>query len=192
MIATVPVSRLAPLEYRYALDAAMVWLADRHVLVRCELPELKHEVQQRIPRPVAAGADAALWIEPRAATWQAELASLVKALPAGAPIIIIASRPLARLIPERRTWDGTALGMQFGGFRRLYRALAHAGLRVDSSYGVHSVQAIGLNLLGQQAERWGRPDIGDRLHFAARRRYCATGVSVFSTVGLLVARKGHA
>ena len=194
-LGTRPVSALAPLDYRYALDAAMPLLAGPDPpLVHCAVPELAAEIRQRLPHAAGAtgvdGAPAALWVEPRAAGWADELRVLAAALSADAPLVIVASQPLARLLPERRSWRGQPLGLTWGGVERLCRALSHHRLRLEARHGVHSVVAIGLSLMGQAVARAGRPALGDRLHFAARLRYRTTGpFAALATVALLLARK---
>jgi hypothetical protein len=183
---------VAPLDYRYALDGALAVLGGRVApVVRCRVPELEDEIGWRIPRAAELGAaTAALWVEPQAGDWQAELDELARALPQGSRLAIVASRPLARLIPERRSWGGQPLGLRPGGIGRLARAVWRAHFRLEASYGFHSPLAIGTSLLSQWAERLGRPDLGDQLHFAARGRYCVTGpLAALATVALLVARK---
>lgn len=190
MIGACPVTTLAPLDYRYALDAALALLAGKPTLVRCDLPELASEVGQRISQPAATDMSAALWIEPSADRWQDVLASFTLMLPVGTLLVVIASRPLAQLLPERRAWSGQPLGIQHGGIGRLRRALVQSQFRLEATYGIHSVAAIALNMLSQRMERLGRPDLGDRLHFAARLRYCATGPAAsLAAVALLSARK---
>jgi hypothetical protein len=160
-------------------------------ILRCNLPELEHEVRQRIPDWAGASVvRAGLWIEPLADTWPAELQALAGALPAGAPLVVVASRPLAHLLPERRSWGGRPLSFRPGGIGRLRRGLRRAGLVLEASYGIHSAVAIGLNALSWQMAYLGRPDLGDRIHFAARLRYRAEGpLAALSTVALLIARK---
>lgn len=185
---------LAPLDYRYALDAAMSTLAGiPQPLVKCGVHALQDEVSQRIPVQLKQGpALGGLWIEPLSATWNSDLHLLLTGLAFAAPLVIVASRPLARLIPERASWDGQPLGLKPGGLGRLRRALTQMRWTVESSYGIHSALAIALSVVGQQLERIGRPDLGDRLHFAARLRYCNEGVfSPLSTVAVLVVRKGQ-
>jgi hypothetical protein len=193
MIGFVPISELAPLDYRYALDASMPTLARVQSLrVRCHVPQLLREIRQRIPgcseEPVV---EAALWVEPMLDTWREDLKALAHGLPAGGQLVVIASQPLARLLPERAGWCGQPVVLALSGMIRLQRALAHTGFILEASYGVHALSAIGLNLLGQQMARRGRADLGDRLHFAARLRYCSHGLLVpLATVALLFARKG--
>jgi hypothetical protein len=190
MIGCLPMSALTPLDYRYALDAAMAALPGGVTpLVLCDVPELASEVQQRLSSWIVNGPTmAALW----ANDWRTNLAWLVSRLPVGATLAVIASRPLARLLPERRAWAGNPLGLRRGGIRSFGQTLRRSGFRLEA-YGIHSAHAIGLSLLSQQLTRWGKPDIGDRLHFAARQRYCTTGpLAALSTVALLIARKEHA
>lgn len=190
-----PVSRLAPLDYRYALDAALALLGDAAPMVRCDQPELAAECAQRgAPlQPVARVAHpcATLWVEPQRTNWRLTLEQLAAALPAGARLAVVAARPLARLLPERRTWSGAALGLRPGGMAQLRLGLYQAGLRITAVYGVHSPVAIGLNSLGGLLARAGRPDLGDRLEFAARLRYLARGwAAPLATVALILAHKG--
>lgn len=192
MIGALPRYAQAPLDYRYPLDAAMPWLAGcPRVAVLCHIPELGGEVSQRIPAPAGPGpASAALWIEPQVHGWQADLAGLAERLAPGAPLAIVASQPLARILPERRAWPDAPLGLQPGGLRRLGRALAAAGLPVEQRHGVHAVSAILTNQLGQRLAQWGRPELGDRLEFAARLRYRAAAPwDALATVGLWLARR---
>jgi hypothetical protein len=195
MIGTLPVVALAPLDYRYALDAAMAVLAHAEApLVVCDAAELVGEVHQRVPhRAKIRPASAALWVEPLADTWQAELITLTDSLTSAATLAIVASRPLARILPERRAWGVQPLGLQLGGLGGLRRALSPAGFTLVESHGIHSVYAIGLNLLSRWMEHRGRADLGDRLHAAARLRYCTAGrLATLSTVALLIARKDRA
>lgn len=192
MIGTLPMADLAPLDYRYALDAALT-LLDRtgDLRVVCNLPALDREIRQRIaPAAPPVPASGALWVEPLATAWPAQLAALSEQLAPGATLALIASRPLARLIPERRTWQVKPLGTQLAGLSTLRRGLRQAGYRISAEYGMHSALSIGLSLLSQQLERRGRPDLGDRLHFAARLHYCKTGPqTVLATVALVQASK---
>lgn len=192
MIGTLPMAALAPLDYRYALDAARTLFAPQATpMIRCNLAELDAEVHQRFARESAAMEQGILWIEPLAVSWRAELNDLTERLPPGAPLVVIMSQPLARMVPERRSWSGTPVGMQLSGINQLLEALRSAGLRIEARHGIHSVASIVLSQVSRQAARLGRPDLGDRLHFAARLRYCAHGpLAALATVGLVVARKG--
>lgn len=190
MIADLPVAALAPLDYRAALDAAMPLLAPSAGVI-CNRPELVGEVRQRLPHWQRGPVAAALWVEPLTATWQADLALLTATLSRQARLVVVASRPLALLLPECRGWPQTGLGATCGGLRRLRAGLRRAGLRTEASYGFHTLQSMVLNLLSARADRLGRPDLADRLHFAARLAYCARGpLAAGATVALLVVRKG--
>src|SRR6185369_1382386 len=117
MIGAYPVAALAPLEYRYALDAAMSFVGRRAApIVRCELDLLEAEIRQRLPcwadTPRAASA---LWAEPQADSWPAGLEALAGAIAHGGTLVVVASRPLARILPERRGWPGRPLGLLPGG-----------------------------------------------------------------------------
>lgn len=183
---------LVPTDYRVALDAVMPLLTGQGPpLVRCEVPILAAEVRQRLPRWAGAvPARAALWVEPMRGNCQAVLESIVKCLEHEADLLVVASRPAARLLPERRGWLGEPLGIRPGGLRRLRRTLLDHGFIVRDEYGLHTPVAVVLNLLAGLATRLGRPDLGDRLIFAARLRYASAGpVASLSTVTLLVARR---
>jgi hypothetical protein len=193
MIGALPVSAAAPLEYRYALDAAMPTVAAARVaIVRCNVPELIAEVSQRLPRGEDAHiAEAGLWIEPVDETYRDDVAYFARRLAAGAPLVVIASRPLARWLPECRQWSVRALGYRPGGRRRLRAALVRSGFTLHRTYGIHSPAAIALNILARLMARSGRADVADRLHAAARLRYCATGpLAALSTVALSFATRG--
>ena len=225
MTGTRPVVALAPLEYRYGLDAAMSLLAPDDAsafqpLVLCNVPALADEVRQRLPHATAPGpllaapgrvarsteaargagaVRAALWIEPLAATWEADLKTLAGSVQPGGRLVVIASQPLALLLGARsrrgnpRSWGqgaGLPAGARIGGISVLLRRLASAGFRLEARYGLHSAPAIAANLLDRGLERWGRPDLGDRLHFWARLHYCVPGLMAgMSTVALVVANK---
>jgi hypothetical protein len=194
MIGSHPVAALAPLEYRYALDAAMSFVGGSAApIVRCELGVLEADIRQRLPAwadtPHAASA---LWAEPQADSWPDELTALANAVAPGGTLVMVASRPLACILPERRGWPGRPLGLLPGGIGRLRRDLARAGFALEVDYGIHTAAAIGLNLISRQAERWGQLAIGDRMACAARLRYAAAAPrGALATVALLVARKEY-
>lgn len=191
MIGTLPMIALAPLDYRYALDAARTLFAPHAVpVIRCNVAELDAEVNQRFTRESASIEQGALWIEPLVSSWRMELNDVAYHLPPDAPLVVIASQPLARLVPERGTWSGEPVGMQLSGIKLLRRAMREARLRIEARHGIHTAASIALSQLSQQAARLGRPDLGDRLHFAARLRYCTqSSQAALATVSLLVARK---
>jgi len=192
MIESLPMVSLAPLDYRYALDAAMSVLGGKRApLVICNAAEIAGEVRQRIPSaPNPALPDAGRGFEPLSSSWQQELATIAQKLPPGAPLVIIASRPLARWLPERRGWARQALGLRAGGVGQLRRALPKVGLRPRALFGVHSGLSVVLGGAGGLAQRFGHPELGDRLHFAARLNYCvADPFSALATVALFFAQK---
>lgn len=193
MIGTHPCTLLAPLDYRYALDAAMSTFSGAfQPMIFCQAPALHAEVSQRFPHPAEIFPfPAALWIEPIKDTWKTDLLHLVQRLQEQAFLVVVASQPLARLLPERASWHEQPFCMLPGGMNTLSRALRSKGYIQQEIYGMHSMVAIGLNTISHQFERLGRPDIGDRLHFQARLHYCKEGAlaAAFSTVALLIARK---
>lgn len=191
MIGTQPMSALAPLDYRYALDAAMTLLTPHApALVRCDVPVLIDEILQRFPTRTKTNPSSGLWVEPLNDTWQATLDHFAAELPAQTRLVIIASRPLARLLPERRGWEKQPLGLRLRGLAQFRQALRRTGFVLEASYGLHTPASIGLNLAAQQLSRLDLPDLADRLGFAARLRYCTTGsAAALATVALLVARK---
>lgn len=183
---------LVPVDYRVALDAVMPLLTGQGPpLVRCDVPVLAAEVRQRLPRRAGAGpAHAALWVEPMNGNWQAVLESMIVSLEPEAALLVVASRPAARLLRERRGWPGELLGIRPGGLRRLRRTLQDHGFTVEDEYGFHTPAAVVLNLLAGRATRLGRPDLGDRLGFAARLCYATAGSMIpLSTVALWLARR---
>ena len=192
MIGSLPIPDLAPLEYRTALDAAFSILRlQNSIITRCSVPELSHEVHQRFPiESDTAEVQAALWVEPLFAAWESELTELSDILPGGSQLVVVASLPMARLLPERQAWAGDPLCLHFGGLGRLRRALKAAGFNIQDQYGFHTPSTTGLNALSRLCQRWGRPDLGDRLGFAARLRYCTSGPLIaLSTVALTVVRR---
>lgn len=190
MIGSLPSAQLAPLEYRYALDAALALLAGAVPLTVCHAAALWPELQQRVNGALTGQASAAIWVEPQAHSWRGELDGLMRGLSANATLLVVVSQPLARLLPERRGWGDDPLGVRLGGMRRLTRGLAGAGFRLRERHGLHSLEAIGLNALAAQAARRGQPALADRLQFAARLRYRSAGRSAgLASVALLVARR---
>lgn len=187
MIASVPRGLSAPLDYRYALDASMsVLSACQQTLVICNVEELRGEVVQRVSvARTGSSVDSALWLEPRKDTWSKDLAELALALRPGAPLVVIASQPMAILMAERRAWRVPALGASVAATWRLRQAARRAGFDPGKNYGLHSASGIVLNILGRTVERFFRPDWGDVLQFSARARYCTDGpLKGLSTVRL--------
>lgn len=186
------IADLAPLEYRYALDAATPIVAKRNSpRVICNVPQLESEIRQRLSYDDEARlAAAGLWIEPLAKTWMSELTQIQYALEENAPLVILASRPMANLLPERNSWTASPLGTQPAGLLKLRQALLKSDFVLDAVYGIHSILAIALNFLSRTAECCGRPDMGDRLQFTARVHYCLQGsLASLSTLALIFARR---
>jgi hypothetical protein len=190
MIGDLPTWELVLREYGQALDIAMAVLSGRETpLVHCGVPALLAEARQRLPGLTDVGpASGVLWLEPMALNWLEELRTLRAGLREGGTVVVVASRPLARLLPERPEWIAGALGPQAGGLARLRRAMVRMGLTAEREVGLHALPAVALNQLGQWTSHAGRPDLGDRLHFAGRLRYIASGpLARFSTLALLIA-----
>jgi hypothetical protein len=182
-------TELAPLDYRVALDVAMVALSGRDVLLRCAVPQLADEVGQRLSYTAERGATAGLWVEPLTDTWEADLEAL-RQLPADAPLVVVHATPLARLRPERTYWHKNPLCVWSGGGRRLRGALRRAGFRVERRSAVQSGASVALARVSRAAERAGRPDVADRAAAAARARYCAPARPLGQgTLELIFARK---
>lgn len=216
-MADLPVADLAPLDYRFSLDAAMAHLApgpDEVVCVLNNLPALEVEVRQRLHRALhglalqqgpregvgMAVLGSGLWLQPLAGTWIAELGALARAIPSGGRLAVIASQPLCLVLPGlgvRSNPDeslssaaATPLGMQIGGLRKLLHRMRASGFSVEATYGVHTLVAMAAGILSRRAERWNRADLGDRLHFWARRSYYVDGLAWrLATTALLTARK---
>ena len=171
-VAAVPVFELTPLEYRIALDAASVWLAhDPPLRLRCDQPALLPEIEQRLPLAGGPPWKSGLWLEPQQAGWQAALTEFSRCLPPGARLAVLLSLPPARRLPERCAWSGQALGEQKGGLDQFRQAFTGQGFGITSLHGLHSGQAVLLNALAMAARNLGRLALGDRLEFAARKRY---------------------
>ena len=192
MIGSLPRYQQLPLDYRYALDGAMVPLhkAER-ILVRLPSTPWEEEVTQRLPQAQKQGsADAGLWIEPGTRTWEHNLQDFRSGLSENGLLVVIASRPLARILPQKSWENHPPLGIQITGMRRLRQGLVQADFCIESCYGVHTLAAILWNQAGQWMGRCCRPDLEDRWQFAARLRYHTLGRWAFlSTVALIFAYK---
>ncbi len=189
VIGTRPVYELAPQEYRYALDACAGLLANTPPLVINNLPELTGEIQQRFP-VTDESVTGAIWLEPMRLDWSGQIKKLEN-LANGAPLLVIASQPLARILPERRGWQGQPVGLRPGGLGQLRRALQRSGFSLSARYGLHTPLSIGLNLLSGRLDRLGQKALADRVYFAARLRYRSTGLTApLATVGLWHFSKG--
>jgi hypothetical protein len=191
MRGTLPISELAPLEYRIALDVAMCLLDGQSIApVPGQIPALE-EVEQRVRRAQGEVRRAGLWIEPAARSWRAQLDELSEQLAPQALLVVLFSLPPAKLLPERWVWRCRSLGTCGFGVWRFRRALREKGFGVEAWYGFHSPGSMVLNAVSRLCEAARRPELADRLACSSRRRYCGSGRrSYLSTVALLVARKG--
>lgn len=185
---TCPVYRLAPLEYRFALDAASAFLGGKtgSVEIWNNLPALDEELEDRWgERASVSAAPNILWVEPLAGDWQTRLEGLAEARETKT-LVIINSGFLAARLPERQGWPVPA---SFGQLRRFRQALKSCGFKSDRIFGVHTLASILLNQISHQIGRFGRPALADRLQFAARQSYCSRGWAAFATVDLLVVER---
>lgn len=191
IIAPLGLVETAPQEYRYALDGALAACGGQTPFVISHLPELIGEIRWRVPQPLPIGeARVILWVEPLVGVWRAELQQIIAGMPSGGVLTVIASRPLAKQLPERRGWEQRALGLRVGGIRQLARALVSEGMMIEAEYGIHTTFGVGFNVLAEHADRRGSPERADQLRFAARLWYCRKGIDRWlSTVALFVARK---
>ena len=181
-----------PAEYGYALDAARALTAAvSQVAIISNLPALAAPLALRFPNPATlAQAQAVLWLEPLAHHWQAELTTISQTLAPHSLLLILASRPLARALAERRSWSVAGLGLHPTGLVRLRHALSRGGFSLSAAYGFHTVSAIGLGKVSYYLEQMGRGDLADRANFAAHLYYQTSGpLAAFSTVAVLVARR---
>jgi hypothetical protein len=189
----VPQYRLAPREYGVALDAAMPVLnqsTEAEVLLCCNVPQLEAEARQRLAQVGWAHQERALWVEPLAGGWRLQLDAFARALPAGAPLVIVMSLPLARLLPERRGWQGRPVAMNPIEAWRFRHALSESGFVLQGAHGFHSMVATLLSLVSRGLARYERPDLADRWQFASRLAYRASGPLLpLSTVALLVCKR---
>ena len=125
MKAAVPIYKLAPLEYRVALDIASLWLAPHSPLrLCCEQPALLPEIGQRLSFTFQPPWQSGLWLEPQQRDWQETLVKFSKLLPARTKLAVLLSLPLARHLPERCSWSGHALGEQLNGLHIFRLALS--------------------------------------------------------------------
>lgn len=191
MYGALPGYRLAPLDYGLALDAAAASLAEYgppYALCGCR--ELIGELHQRFAQPPTLPARCAVWVEPDERDWLHNLDQIGVSLVRGGLLAIVASRPLARLLPERRGWSARPIGVVPGGILRLRSALKAGGLRPLIERGFHSPAAIALVGLSRLATAAGQDARADRLRAAARMAYIVTRpTAALTTVALIVATK---
>ncbi len=153
---------MIPYEYVNALDALPSFSPMMQLRWRCSVDELRSLLNERVPN--VAQAPNLVWVEP-------QVGESLPIDPSLERLIVIASCPLMRLIPERREWQDAPLGMARGGLRRLNGELSQAGWQLEHAFRFHTLSSIGLNLLGQQMARVGQPARADRWQMKARLHY---------------------
>lgn len=181
-----PGTSTAPHEYGAALDAAAM-ICGRHVQIVCDEPHLEGDVYQRWQPGGAHGA--AIYVEPLAATWRTALAGLARDVAPGAPLVLLASTPLARALPERAGWSAHALGLRPNGLRAPLDQLRHAGFRIISRHLFHTITAVFVLTCARLAARLGWPARADTLEFLARAWYRSERRLALGTVELIVLRR---
>ncbi len=192
MIGTLPVTSLPPLEYRWALDAAMP-LFSRSGLSHlvCHVPALQIEINQRLSGLVSCSQPGnGLWVEPLLDSWREEIHEFSAQIKAGGTLAVMASCPAARWLPERQGWTGDPLGLRLWGFLNLHSGLCRTGFHRIYVYGMHSPVSILLNYCASQVERHGFPEMADRIRFSARYHYVQRGLFwMLGTVALFLYQK---
>lgn len=194
MIGTLPVTSLPPLEYRWAFDAVMPFFYQNGLsTVICDISALQMEFNQRLPGSVLRPQPGnGLWVEPMLDSWREDLQEFSTQISTAGTLVILASFPLARWLPERHGWTGDPLGLKLWGFVRLNFALSRAGFQHTNVYGLHSLVSIWLNYCTLQVDRCGRPELADRIRFSARDHYVQSGpFGYLSTVALLFYQKSR-
>ncbi len=181
-----PGASAAPHEYGAALDAAAM-ICGRHAQIVCDEPQLAGDISQRWQPGSAHGA--AIYVEPMAATWRTALAGLANDVAPDAPLVLLASSPLARALPERAGWSADALGLRPGGLRAPLGQLRHAGFRIISRHLFHTVTSVLVLTCARLAARLGWPARADSLEFLARAWYRSERRLALGTVELIVLRR---
>lgn len=192
MTHSVPVYKSAPLEFRVALDIASSWLIGcREIRLVCEQPFLEEEAKQRLNFTTQAPWSGGLWIEPQQSSWkQSLLAEFTQQSSASYRLAIMLSLSTAHKLPECQDWAGTPLGEQSTGINRLVNELAENEFTTITAHGIHSSQAVLLNLAASIAQRLSRFALADRLEFLARKQYIKPYSTAWrSTCALLLAAK---
>lgn len=147
---------MIPHEYHNALDALPSFVAMDSVRWVCGSAELRPLLQARLSsnNETSIERKSVVWVEPQVGEGVPE---------AGERLIVIASLPLMRLVPERRGWGDAPMG----GWR-VKKMLRRAGWGISAEYRFHTLTSILLNTL---AGRMGQTARADRWRFAARLRY---------------------
>lgn len=189
MIGTQPMYELAPLDYRYAMDAALTMIDPSSAAVCCKSQALQPTLQNRLPQASSGIARSGLWIEPSAQYWRDEFSELVARLDSDSRLVVIMSMPLAWSLPPHGKWSALALGTRPRGLTTLLRWIQEHRFVIEACYGVHTSDSIAHNMLAQAIDRIGRPELADRQRAAARFRYCLPQSAARATVVLISARR---
>ena len=170
-----------PQEYRIAADALASFIEIDKSSMLCESDALRGLVAA--PLPLQTSPASIVWLEPQATTWVQRLDQIRTAQ----RLLVIASRPLAKHIPERTAWVDQPLGVYRDGLRQLRQGLQSIGRPVVAEYGFHTVTSILINRCATLLSAVGQSARADRWHFTARLHYATQGLLAnFSTVALLV------
>lgn len=162
---------LAPLEYRVALDAAVVWCSSSaHGRVICQSEALYPEVTQRIDVNLPPPWGSMVWLEPQTEDWTGIIKTSIQGGKSISRLAAILSLPPARYLPEKPE-SQSPLGYLRGGIHRLCKELEQAGLAKQAIFGLHSGQSVGLNYLANASRQMGLPALGDRFEFYAKKHY---------------------
>lgn len=138
-------------------------------------------------RPVSQAWGGAVWLEPQRRGWQHELDLISHALPQGGLLSIVLSLPLARI---DRAALPTALGIHPISLWRLRASLHERGFSVERAFGFGTIWATFTDWVGVRL-RTQRPDLSDRLRYAARRGFATRRATLpFAAIGLLETRAG--
>lgn len=164
---------MIPHDYLNALDALPSFVQMDKLAWVCNSAEFHPTLYSRLPATEAPRF--LLWVEPQISEPLPTLDNIER-------LVVIASQPLACILPERKGWQDAPRGMRVGGLRGLKRELRRKGWQLSAEHHFHTVQSIILNMLSQRVRQ---PARADQLHFAARQRY-ATAAPAFATVSLTV------
>jgi hypothetical protein len=132
--------------------------------------------------PSAGPFHAVAWAEPPAEAGT-RLSALARSLHPGGRLYLLAPGPLGRFLAERRhnSWDPRLPA------RQALRLLASRGWRIRQHLGLHGPRAVVHHYLGRLAARLGHNHRRDRRHFALRRDFVETGLSLRLAALILIA-----
>ena len=167
---------MLPLEYQIALDVLPSFVSMSETGWICQVDAFYPELQNRLPHVPAP--QYLVWIEPQMAEPLPSLNNIQR-------LILIASRPLARILPERKAWQDDSVGLRWRGTSRFQQPLRQEGWHAVATHHFHTLQSIILNRASEQLTRIGQPARADRWQFAARQRY-ATSNRAIATASLFV------